>query len=464
MFSRLPTSARAARALALVVAAAACNRSSSSPSLAATDVQSAAAVVRAAAHPITGATGDYDPLLALVGEARVVFLGESTHGTHEYYRERARITRRLVEEKGFTAVAIEGDWPETGRVNEWVRGRGGDATAAIALSGYSRFPQWMWANTDVQALVTWMREHNASRPASGGVGIYGLDVYALGPSIQAVGEYLSRVDPAAAERVRAHYRCFSASGGDPQRYGASLGSRAGGTCQRDAEAVRDTMLRRAATPPATPEEREALYSALRNAFSVANAEEYYRTLYQGGQSTWNIRDQRMAEGLEALEAHLQAMTGQPAKVVVWAHNTHAGDARHTESAEQGEHNIAQLVRQRLGTDAVSVGFFTHRGTVYAAHDWDEPGKVYTLRPALAGSVSDVLHAAVTAGAPRDFLLVMRGAGAVSDTMAAERLERAVGVVYRPETERQSHYFLARLSRQFDAAVFFDSSSAVRPLR
>jgi erythromycin esterase-like protein len=457
---------RSLRAAFAVVAAslAACGSPNTFPGPRAEPTDSAAATVRAAAVAIAGATGDYDPLMTLVGDARVVFLGESTHGTHEYYRERARITQRLILEKGFTAVAIEGDWPETARVNDWVRGRGSDANVTQALSGYSRFPQWMWANEDIGQFVTWMRAHNASRPAGGKVGLYGLDVYSLGPSSAAVIEYLQGVDPEAADEARRHYRCFAPSGGDPQQYGASLGSRDGRTCEAAGRAVLAMLQRRSATPPADPDARDALYSALRNAHSVVNAEEYFRTLYQGGQSTWNLRDQRMAEGVEALEAHLAGLTGRTPRVVVWAHNTHAGDARHTESAEQGEHNIAQLVRERHGTAAVSVGFFTHRGTVMAADDWDLPARTFTLRPALPGSTCDVLHAAVVRGAPRNFLLVLRGAGAVADTLARGRLQRAVGVVYRPDTERQSHYFLAQLSRQFDAAVFIDSSSAVRPLQ
>ncbi len=425
------------------------------------DVVQAADAVRAAALPVTGAPGDYDALLALVGDARVVLLGESTHGTQEYYAERARITQRLVREKGFTAVAVEGDWPDTYRVNDYVRGRGADASPEQALGGYTRFPRWMWRNEEVRDLVTWLRAHNAARPAAERVGVYGLDVYSLGPSRAAVEQYLAGVDPAAAARVREHYRCFTPYGDDPQQYGAAA-SRGSASCQAAATAVLDTLRARAAARPADPDAAEALNSALRNAHAVANAEEYYRTLYRGGVSTWNLRDRRMAEGLEALETHLGALGGRPAKVVVWAHNTHAGDARQTESGAQGELNIGQLTRERLGAAAVSVGFFSHRGTVFAAPEWDEEGRVYTLRPALRGSVSDVLHAAVTGGAPATFLLPLR-AGPAAEALTPERLERAVGVVYKPETERQSHYFLARLARQFDAAVFVDESSAIRPL-
>jgi erythromycin esterase-like protein len=420
----------------------------------------AAEAVRQTAHPVTGEAADYDPLLAMIGDARVVMLGEQTHGTHEFYRERARITQRLIQEKGFSAVAIEGDWPETYRVNRFVRARGSDETAEQALSGYERFPVWMWRNADVLELVQWLRAHNDAQSDAADVGIYGLDVYSLGTSIDAVIQYLSQVEPAAAEQARGFYACFEPYDGDPQRYGQAAARNPGGaSCEAHAAQVLRDMQQRAARRPADPVAAEELFSALRNAHAVVNAEEYFRTLYQGSPSTWNLRDQRMAENLEALEAHLAAATGRPAKVVVWAHNTHAGDARHTETAAQGELNIGQLVRDRHGANARLVGFFTYTGTVFAAPGWDRPGRVYDLRPALAGSFGDVFHASGVG----DFLLPLAGESAVAAALAAPRLERAVGVVYAPQSERQSHYFTARLSRQFDAAVFFDVTSAVQPL-
>jgi len=418
-----------------------------------------AAAVSETATPVTGSPTDYDALMALVGDARVVLLGESTHGTHEYYRERMRITQRLVEEKGFNAVAIEGDWPESYRVNEYVRGLGTDESAEQVLSGYTRFPSWMWNNTDVRDLVSWLRTHNDAQPVAGDVGFYGLDVYSLFGSADAVVRYLSTVDPAAAERARTRYACFNPYRADPQHYGAAAVS-PGASCRTQAAEELAELTQRAATRPADPVQAELLFSALRNAHSVANAEEYFRTLYEGGTSTWNLRDQHMAEAVDALDQHLSAAAGKPAKVVVWAHNTHAGDARVTQVGEAGEHNVGQLMRQRHGEEAVLVGFLSYTGTVFAAPDWDRPGRVYDMLPALPGSYSDVLHAAQ----PNEFLLVLRGAAErLGSQLGEPRLERAIGVVYRPETERQSHYFLARLSRQFDAAVFFDTTSAVRPL-
>ncbi|HZF67593.1 MAG TPA: erythromycin esterase family protein [Gemmatirosa sp.] len=448
--SPFPALRRARRActgalLALASAAAGCSSTPDLPTQAPA-VAETATLVRSAMRPLAGRPDDYDALLALVGDARIVLLGESTHGTHEYYRERARITQRLVREKGFTAVAVEGDWPESFRVNEYVRGRGGDATPEQALSGFTRFPTWMWANADVRDLVAWLRAHNGAQPDASDVGFYGLDVYSLASSIEAVNRHLGTLDPALAERVRGHYRCFDAAGGDPQRYGELAVRGGGASCRDAATAALELVRQRAAARPAAPAAAESLFSTLRNAQAVANAEAYFRTLYEGRESTWNLRDRRMAEGLEALEGHVAALTGRPARIVVWMHNTHVGDARHTESGEQGELNVGQLVRERLGVAAVNVGFFTHRGTVFAATEWDRPGRVFDLRPALAGSVSDVFHAATT-DAARDFLLVMRGGGSAADALAVERLERAVGVVYAPQSERQSHYFRARRACQ-----------------
>jgi erythromycin esterase-like protein len=447
---------RALRATCLL-AAASCGGAGSSPPDAPVPATTVGAV-RASARPIAGAPSDYDSLLALVGDARVVLLGESTHGTHEFYRERARITQRLVTEKGFTAVAIEGDWPDTDRVNRYVRGLAGDATPEAALGNYTRFPVWMWRNEDVRDLARWLRTHNDAQPAERDVGIYGLDVYSLYTSADEVVAYLARVDAAAAARARERYACFTPYRSDPQRYGAAAAADARASCADEATAVRDELERRAAARPADPAQAEALFSAVRNAHAVANGEEYYRILFAGGASTWNLRDQRMAETLAALEAHLLAGTGRPARIVVWAHNTHVGDARHTQSGEQGELNVGQLMRQRHGAGAVLVGFLTYTGTVFAAPDWGRPGRVYDVRPALRGSYAALFDEA----RQRDVLLTLRG-GTAAEALAEPRLERAIGVIYRPDAERQSHYFTARLSRQFDAVVFLHTTTAVRPL-
>ena len=421
--------------------------------------ESTVGLVRQAAIPLTGAATDYDRLMQLVGDARVVTLGESTHGTDEFYRERARITQRLITEKGFSAVAIEGDWPDAFRVNQYVRGIGQDASAEQALSSFTQFPQWMWRNEAVRDLVSWMRTQNNARPVAQRVGFYGLDVYSLHESIDEVLTYLDRVDPASAGRVRGWYACFNASRPDAQSYGA--GTRGGTSCQNQAALAVTELTNRANTRPSDPVEAEALFSAVRNANSVANAERYFRTMYQGGASTWNIRDEEMADNLIALEQHLATTTGRQAKVVVWAHNTHVGDARVTQPGEEGEHNIGQLVRQRLGDASVLVGFHTYAGSVFAARAWGEAGFDQPLRPARGDSYAGIFHAT---GVP-NFLLLLRNAGPLAEALSApSTLQRAVGVVYAPTTELQSHYIRARLGQQFDAVVFFDSSRAVKPLR
>ena len=417
------------------------------------------ALVAQAAIPLSDAGTDYDALMQIVGDARVVMLGEATHGTHEFYQERARITQRLIAEKGFSAVAIEGDWPDAYRVNQYVRGLGQDASAEQALSSFTQFPEWMWRNEDVRDLVRWMRTYNDARTASQRAGFYGLDVYSLYESADEVLAYLGRVDPAAAGRVRALYSCFGQWRPNAAAYGSA--TQRGTTCQTQAEQGLQEMTNRAAVRPADPIEAEALFSALRNAHTVVNAEAYFRTAYLGNMSTWNLRDQEMADALTALEDHLRTSAGREPKIVVWSHNTHTGDARVTQSGEAGEHNIGQLVRERHDGASLLVGFHTYTGRVLAASAWGETGRDQPIRAALPESYSGIFHATRISR----FLLPLRNAGphtaALSDP---PRLQRAIGVVYAPNTERQSHYFTARLGQQFDAVVFIDTTRAVTPLR
>jgi erythromycin esterase-like protein/predicted phosphoribosyltransferase len=419
--------------------------------------------VRQEAHPLVGGADDYDPLLDLVGNARFVLLGEATHGTSEFYRERAVITRRLIEEKGFTAVAVEADWPDADRVNRYVRGVSGDLDAVRALSDFQRFPTWMWRNTEVVELVRWLRAHNDRRPKEAvRVGFYGLDLYSLHASMRAVLEYLDRVDRVAADRARARYACFDHFGDDTQVYGFAAGTGLARSCQEEVVTqLVELSRRRAAVPPrgdgAT--DRDELFTVEQNARLVKNAEAYYRSMFLEEVSSWNLRDRHMTETLDTLAAHL-SRGGLPAKIVVWAHNSHLGDARATEmGARRGELNVGQLVRERHGDDAVLVGFTTYHGTVTAASDWGAPAESTRVRPALATSHEALFHAAD----PTRFLLVLRGNEALRPVFHEPRLERAIGVIYRPETERQSHYFTARLGEQFDAVIHFDETRAVVPL-
>jgi erythromycin esterase-like protein len=417
--------------------------------------------VREAAHPLTGTAADYDPLIELVGDARFVLLGEASHGTHEFYHERALITTRLIEEKGFAAVAVEADWPDAYRVNRYVHGASDDVDGIRALDDFRRFPTWMWRNTDVVEFVEWLRAYNDGLPPRAlKVGFYGLDLYSLRASMEAVLQYLEKVDPDAGQRARARYACFDHFGEDAQVYGFVTGRGLAESCEK--EVVSQLVeLRRRATEYIRRDGRMAedeLFYVEQNARLVKNAEAYYRSIFLEEESSWNLRDRHMVETLEALRAHLD-LQRPVAKFVVWAHNSHLGDARATEMSQRGELNVGQLVRERYGRDAVLVGFATHHGTVTAASDWGRPVERKLVRPALVGSYEALFHATRL----DRFLLTWRNDAAVTEGLRRPALERAIGVIYRPETERMSHYFRARLPDQFDAVLHFDETRAVEPL-
>jgi erythromycin esterase-like protein/predicted phosphoribosyltransferase len=427
----------------------------------ATDI-TATEVVRAAAHTLTGAAHDFDPLMDRIGDARFVLLGEASHGTHEFYRERARITKRLIEEKSFTAVAVEADWPDAYRVNRYVRDASDDLDAKEALANFRRFPQWMWRNTDVVKFVEWLRTHNDALPSNATqAGFYGLDLYSLHASMKAVLQYLEKVDPEAAKVARERYACFDHFGPDPQVYGFIAGTDVDKSCEEEVIGQLVELQRRAAEYARRDggmAAEDELFYAEQNARLVKNAEAYYRSMFLGEVSSWNLRDRHMAETLDGLVAHLGRHGGR-AKVVVWAHNSHLGDARATEMGQRGELNIGQLTREKYGAEAVLIGFTTHHGTVTAASDWDRPAERKRVRPSLAGSYEALFHAA----RPARFLLTWGEGDAVTESLRDPRLERAIGVIYRPETERASHYFRAQLPDQFDAVLHFDETRAVEPL-
>ena len=420
-----------------------------------------ASLIRENAHPLTGASSDYDPLMEQIGDARFVLLGEASHGTHEFYRERAQITKRLIDEKGFTAVAVEADWPDAYRVNRYVRGTSSDAEAIDSLAGFKRFPTWMWRNADVLDFIGWLRSYNDALPRSTNkAGFYGLDLYSLHSSIEAVLGYLAKVDPEAAKRARYRYSCFDHFGENTQAYGYVASFNLTASCEN--EVVSQLVeLRRRAADYASRDGRVAaddFFFAEQNARLVKNAEEYYRSMFRGSVRSWNLRDTHMAETLDSLVAHLESQ-GQPARIVVWEHNSHLGDARATEMGERGELNVGQLVRERHGNSAVLVGFSTYAGTVTAASDWDAPAERKTVRSALKDSYEALFH---EVGIPR-FQISTRKKSSIASALSEPRLERAIGVIYRPETERQSHYFYARLADQFDALLHFDQTRAVEPL-
>lgn len=424
-----------------------------------TIADSTLAAVRQAARPLSGGPGDYDALLDLVGNARFVLLGEATHGTHEFYFERARITQRLLEEKGFTAVAVEADWPDAYRVDRYVRGEGQDTDGRAALSGFERFPAWMWRNTAVLDFVEWLRRRNDGAGAAK-AGFYGLDLYSLFTSIQEVLRYLDQVDPAAARAARRAYSCFDHYDRDSQEYGYAASFGMSESCEQGVlAALRDLQQRAFDYMQGDGGGAEdAYFHAQQNARLVKNAEEYYRTMFRGRVSSWNLRDSHMAETLDALARHL-GRDGKPARIVVWEHNSHIGDARATEIGRSGEWNVGELVRKAYGQDSCLIGYTTYDGRVTAASEWDGPAEHKHVRPALPGSYEHLFHSLGLG----NFYLPLREHGAARDALMEGRLERAIGVLYLPRSERQSHYFMAQLPRQFDAVIHINRSSAVEPL-
>jgi erythromycin esterase-like protein len=417
--------------------------------------------VRREAHPLTGDHRDYDALLALIGDARIVLLGEASHGTHEFYRERARITKRLIAERGFTALAIEGDWPDAYRVNRYICGARKDRDAEEALRGFGRFPTWMWRNAEMLDLVGWLRTHNdgLARGARR-VGFYGLDLYSLGASMEAVIAYLDTQDPDAAARARTRYECLRPYAGESSTYGEAVLLGVGEPCRRRVIEQLVELRRRAGEyllRDGLAAEDEYFF-AEQNAAIVADAEEYYRTMFGDRAGSWNQRDRHMADTLDELIAHLDRHGGT-ARIVVWAHNSHVGDARSTEMAQRGEVNIGQLMRERHGHDVVNVGFTTYAGTVTASSDWGGSAERKRVRPALPDSYEALLHATNMPA----LLLCPLAAGDSGRALREPRLERAIGVIYRPQTERQSHCFSASAARQFDALVHLDVTRAVEPL-
>jgi erythromycin esterase-like protein len=416
-------------------------------------------LVRDRANELQSTSGNFDAMLDMIGDAHFVLLGEASHGTHEFYRARAEITKRLIAERGFTAVCVEADWPDAYRVNRFVRGSNRDRDAEQALGDFKRFPTWMWRNADVLDFVGWLRAHNEQ--ADPQCGFYGMDLYSLYTSVEAVLNYLREIDPAAAERAQKRYACFDAFEKDSQRYGSAAGSGFTESCEE--AVVKQLMeLHRNAADYMSRDgmmAEDEFFFAEQNARLVKNAEQYYREMFRGRISSWNLRDRHMMDTIHALAAHLERQNGERARIVVWAHNSHLGNAQHTQMGEQGEWNVGELTREAFGEDAVLIGFTMHHGTVSAAADWDRPVERKRVRPALRGSYELLFH---ETDLPR-FWLNLRDDREVHSALFQPKLERAIGVIYLPESERVSHYFHAWLSQQFDAIIHFDETRAVEPL-
>ena len=399
------------------------------------------------------ASVDLESLLRRIGDARVVLLGEATHGTSEFYRMRERISRDLIERKGFSFIAIEGDWPDAARVDHYVRHA---EYPPSEWTAFARFPVWMWRNQEVRDFIDWLRARNATVEPGKRVAFHGLDLYSLYNSIRSVLNYLDDVDPRTAQVARQRYGCLTPWQSDPATYGHAALTGAYQTCEREVVSMLlDLMEKRRAY---AEHDGERFLDAVQNARLVANAERYYRIMYYGSRASWNLRDGHMFETLKTLlDFH-----GPESKAIVWAHNSHVGDSAATEMASRGEYNIGHLCRKEFGNAAYSIGFGTNSGFVAAASDWDGPMEIKAVRPALSGSYERLCH---EAGHP-SFLLPLRSpiSADVARGLLKPRLERAIGVIYRPKTELESHYFQAVLPRQFDEYIWFDKSEAVTPLK
>ena len=381
------------------------------------------------------------------GSARVVLLGEASHGTSEFYRARAAITRNLVENHGFTIVAVEADWPDAGRIDRYVRHRG---PGNYDEESFARFPTWMWRNREVAGFIDWLRDYNERQPEERRASFRGLDVYSLRGSIAAVLDYLDRVDPEEASRARRRYGCLTPWHVEPAWYGRAVVTGQRDPCEDEVVEQLSQLLGKQVQYAQS--DGEDFFDAAQNARIVRAAEEYYRVMYRRSHESWNLRDRHMFETLQALLDH----RGPDAKAVVWAHNSHIGDASATEMGWRGEFNIGELCKTAWRSGAISIG--TDRGTVAAADDWDEPMQIKTVLPSRPDSYERIFHASRL---PRT--LTDLHYPEVRDLLSKPRLERAIGVVYRPDTERQSHYFEAVLPEQFDAYVWFEQTAAVTPL-
>lgn len=423
------------------------------------------AAIEDQAVALTGADTDFDSIIEAARGKAVVMIGEASHGTRDFYSARAEITRRLITEAGFAAVAVEGDWPDAYAINRYVWNNNAEQTARQTLQVFKRFPTWMWANTEVLEFMRWLAVFNRDALSSGTaerpVGFYGLDLYSMGRSAEAVVEYLEKHDPDAAQVARERYACLDQFADEPHLYGQSVDKGLSQSCE---QAITAQLMDMHGKGYQVIDEQDLMgdeeaFGAAQNAKLVRAAEEYYRTMFHGRPNSWNLRDQHMFETLEALRDHLGKQLERPAGVVVWAHNSHIGNAAATDMSRRGEFNIGQLAKEKHGEDVLLVGFSTALGEVTAASDWDEPAECKRVRAPLAGSYEALFHDV----SHERFLLDLRGRNQMTDLLMEPRIQRAIGVIYRPETERQSHYFFSSLPKQYDFIIHFDETSALQAL-
>ena len=421
-------------------------------------------LISEASEPLLKNSEDpYASLLENIGDARVVMIGEASHGTHEFYQARIDITKKLITEKGFMGVAIEGDWPDAYHVHRYIQGEGDRDDSEQALQHFKRFPTWMWRNTTIPPFLTWLREHNdAIQNPSHRLGFYGLDLYNMNGSMHAIIDYLGNVDPKQAERVIQYYSCFDHMDLDPQAYGYLAEAGLKKNCIDEVIAVLYELQQHAFNYVHKEDHKtrteDAYFSAIQNARLIKNAENYYRSLFRKDLDSWNIRDRHMVEILGVLLEQLALQFNKPSKLVVWAHNSHVGDARATEMSERGEVNVGQLVREQYSA-TYNIGFSTYDGYVTAAYNWDEPAEQKKINPGIPGSYEDLFHRTQH----KNFSLNLMKNKDLEHLLQLPRLQRAIGVIYRPETERMSHYFFTHLTRQFNSIIHVDRTEALRPL-
>ncbi|APC92057.1 MULTISPECIES: erythromycin esterase family protein [Francisella] len=409
-------------------------------------------------------TSSYQKIGDLIGNARIVLMGEATHGTTEFYQVRMKLSKYLIQEKGFQAIAIEGDWTSAYPIHHYCQGIGRIDDAKEALNSFVRFPRWMWYNTDMVEFIQQLRQYNDNyKDKSDKIGFYGLDLYCLTEAAQAVINYLEQHDPEAAKKAAKRYACFDHAHIDPQLYGYAVEKKLKKSCSADVT----TQLIEAyylayqkLNIENDLDSKEQQFYMTQNARVVKNAENYYRAMFEANQNTWNIRDQHMADTLQNIMSHLETLTNKPAKVIVWAHNSHIGDARATEMSERQEVNLGQLVRERFNTTSFSLGFSTAVGVVTAASKWGGKAEYKLINSPLKGSYEWLFHQLNE----KNFLVNLREKNYVTELLKLSHLQRAIGVIYSPETERMSHYYFSHLSYQFDALIHFDQTQGLTPLK
>ncbi len=403
---------------------------------------------------------DYKKIISAASGKTFILLGESSHGTAEFYHARAQITKDLILNGLCDAVAVEADWPDAYRVNRYVCGRSDDEDGQEALANFERFPTWMWRNHEVLSFIEWLKSYNQSQSAGYPCSFFGLDLYSMNASIQSVVQYLDRVDPGEGQAARERYSCFARVNNDPQSYGMASASGTLANCEEGA--VQQLLELQSKAWLYLEREGEfagdEYFSAQQNAEIVRQAEQYYRALYRGHPNTWNLRDSHMFKTLERLANYIGLRTERNIRIVVWAHNSHLGNAAATDMGKRGEYNIGQLVKQKYKDQCLSVGFTTSEGTVTAASSWDGPARVKDIRSPLSGSYEELFSRMKKP----NFYLDLRNPS-VAYALKEERLERAIGVIYRPENERRSHYFHACLPKQFDFVVHLNRTSALEGL-